>query len=77
LKILTDLGRSVGPQIWIIGGYFNIILTLEEKWGGTRILNKDSSNLQSLIEDRHLIYIETNNETFTWSNKWSGSQQVA
>jgi hypothetical protein len=33
LKILTDLGRLVGPQKWIIGGDFNIILTLEEKEG--------------------------------------------
>jgi hypothetical protein len=59
----------VGPQNWILGGDFNIILTLEEKRGGTRRLDQDSGKLRDIIEDLHLIDIETQNGTFTWSNK--------
>jgi hypothetical protein len=51
----------VGQQRWIIGGDFNIIISLDEKRGGVRILDKDSENFQNLIEDLHLIDIEAQN----------------
>jgi hypothetical protein len=36
LHSLSFLGRLIGQKHWIIGGDFNIILTLEEKSGGTK-----------------------------------------
>jgi len=32
----------LGSQHWLIGGDFNIILTLKEKTGGTKWLDQDS-----------------------------------
>jgi hypothetical protein len=42
LHSLSFLGRLIGQKHWILGGEFNIILTLEEKRGGTKTLEKDS-----------------------------------
>jgi hypothetical protein len=72
LKILSDIGNLVGNQKWILGGDLNIILNLEEKKGGIRRLDKDSENIQRMIENLHLIDIETWNGTFTWKNRCSG-----
>jgi hypothetical protein len=41
-----------------LGGDLNIILNLEEKRGGTRRLEHDSSQLYDLLEEKHLIDIE-------------------
>jgi hypothetical protein len=62
---------------WLIGGDFNIILTLEEKMGGTKRLDQDSGKFITLIDQLNLIDIETRNGIFTWSNHRSGHQHVA
>jgi mannosylglycoprotein endo-beta-mannosidase len=62
---------------WIIGGDFNMILTLEEKTGGNKRLEQDSGMLKTLIEQLNLVDIETRNGTFTWSNRRIGHQHVA
>jgi hypothetical protein len=36
---------AAGIKHWLIGGDFNIILTLEEKTGGTKRLDQDSGKL--------------------------------
>jgi hypothetical protein len=70
LNSLSYLGRLIGQKHWILGGYFNIILTLEEKRGGSRTwLEHDSGKFLDLIDHLNLIDIESRNGTFTWSNK--------
>jgi hypothetical protein len=62
---------------WIIGGDFNMILTLEEKTGGTKKLEQDSGKFRTLIDNLKLVDMETSNGTFTWSNRRSGNQHIA
>jgi exonuclease III len=62
---------------WILGGDFNMILTLEEKTGGTKKLEQDSGKFRTLIDNLNLVDIENSNGTFTWSNRRSGNQHVA
>jgi exonuclease III len=62
---------------WIIGGDFNMILTLEEKTGGTKRLEQDSGKFKTLIEQLNMVDMETQNGIFTWSNKRIGHQHVA
>jgi hypothetical protein len=60
----------------LIGGYFNIILTLKENTGGTKRLDQDSGKLWNLIEQLNLIDIESRYGIFTWSNHRSGHRNV-
>jgi mannosylglycoprotein endo-beta-mannosidase len=62
---------------WLIGGDFNIIRNLEEKKGGSRRLERDSEIFNSLIDDLHLVDIETSNDIHTWSNRRTGTHQIA
>jgi exonuclease III len=62
---------------WIIGGDFNMILTLEDKTGGTKRLEQDSGKFKALIDHLKLIDIETSNGIYTWSNRRSGHQHIA
>jgi len=62
---------------WIIGGDFNMILTLEEKTGGNKRLEQDSGKFKALIDHLKLIDIETSNGIYTWSNRRSGHQHIA
>jgi hypothetical protein len=39
---IATIKMLLGSQNWLIGGDFNIILTLEEKIGGTKRLDQDS-----------------------------------
>ena len=54
---------------WILGGDFNMIMTLEEKSGGSKRLEQDSGKFKSLLEQLNLVDIENSNGTFTWSNR--------
>jgi exonuclease III len=62
---------------WILGGDFNMILSLEEKTGKRKRLEQDSGKFKTLIDHLKLVDIENNNGTFTWSNRRSGNQHVA
>jgi hypothetical protein len=62
---------------WILGGDFNMILTLEEKTGGIKILEQDSGKFKALIDQLKLVDIENSNGTFTWSNRRSGNQHIS
>jgi hypothetical protein len=50
-QILAYLGSLAERKRWIIGGEFNMILTLEEKRGGQKHLEKDNAKFQELIEN--------------------------
>ena len=62
---------------WVLGGDFNMILSLEEKIGGTKKMEQDSGNFKTLIDLLKLVDIENSNGTFTWSNRRSGAQHIA
>jgi hypothetical protein len=60
----------------IIGEDLNINLSLEEKIGGNKHLEKENSKLQELIDNLKLVNIEIGNGTLTWSNRRYGPQQI-
>jgi exonuclease III len=77
LDSLSYINTLRGQERWILGGYFNIILTLEEKSGGLKCLDQDSNKFHHLIDSLNLIDIETRNGPFTWTNKRAGTQHIA
>ena len=77
LESLIDLWDRQAGIPWIIGGDFNMIKSLSEKKGGTRVLTKDSLAFQSFIDDMKLVDSELSNGFFTWNNKRGGEAQVA
>jgi exonuclease III len=62
---------------WILAGDFNIIVTLAEKKGGVRRLDRDVEVFSAFIEKTNLVDIRTSNGIFTWNNKRSLHNQVA
>lgn len=60
-----------------MGGDFNIIRSLEKKKGGIRALSGISSEISRIIDDLHLVDIQTSNGLFTWQKKCSGSRHIA
>jgi hypothetical protein len=65
LDSISYINKLRGQERWILGGYFNIILTLEEKSGGLKRLDQDSNKFHHLIDSRNLIDIEKRNGPFT------------
>jgi exonuclease III len=74
LEYLSNLTRH---NRWIVGGDFNLIRSLEEKKGGSRCLDQDSSDFNSLIDNLNLIDLEAINGNYTWTNRRTGSHQIA
>ena len=65
LQRLELIKTLVSTRNWILGGDFNMILTLEEKTGGTKKLEQDSGKFKTLIDHLKLVDIENSNGTFT------------
>jgi len=64
LSSLVDL-RSRHKEIpWVLGGDFNMIKSLSEKKGGTRILSKDAAGFHSFTEDMNMVDSEVQNGIF-------------
>jgi exonuclease III len=85
LKSLSYLSSLTQYNRWIVGlGDFNIHpnSSLErEKKGihqiGSRRLDRESSDFNSLIDDLHLIDLEASNDIHTWTNRRTGIHQIA
>ena len=77
LRSLSYVFSLTQYNSWTVGGDFNIIHSLEEKKGGSRRLDQDSNDFNSLIDDLHLIDMETNNGIHTWTNRRTGIHQIA
>ncbi len=80
LKLLTSLEdlRDRHSKIpWILGVDFNMIRSLLEKKGGTKILGRDSITVHNFINNMKLVDTNTNNGLFTWNNKRGGEPEVA
>ena len=76
LDSLVDLRSRHAEIPWVMGGDFNMIKSLSEKKGGTRVLNKDSLAFQSFIDNMKLVDSKVSNGLFTWNNKRGGEAQV-
>jgi len=79
LRLLNSLAklRSRHEEIpWVLGVDFNMIKSLSEKKGGTRLLNKDSELFQTFTDDMNLVDSAMHNGLFTWNNKRGGEAQV-
>ena len=50
---------------WILAGDFNMMKSITEKKGGTRILGRDSITFQNFINNMGLVDAETINGTFS------------
>jgi hypothetical protein len=77
LQHLEWIAEHIGPQRWILGGDFNMIIGLEEKKGGHRSLGNESMLFNGTISLLNLIDVGTYNGLFTWSNRHSGAQHVS
>jgi len=77
LRSLSYLASLTQHNKCIVGGDFNIIRSLKEKRGGSRRLDQDSYDFNSLIDDLKLIDLETSNDTHTWSNRRMTMHQIA
>jgi exonuclease III len=77
LGSLSYLSSLTQHHKWIVGGDFNIIRSLEEKKGGSRRLDRDSDAFNNLIDDLRLIDLEAINGTHTWTNRRTGTHQIA
>ena len=74
---IGKLADWVGDRIWIMGGDFNLIKSLEEKKGGVRSLYDSSLRFGECIEKLNLIDMRTNNSLFTWNNKRTGDRNIS
>jgi exonuclease III len=77
LRSLSQASSHTHYKNWIVGGDFNIIRSLEEKRGGSRRLDRESDDFNNLIDNLHLIDLDTSNGLHTWTNRRTGSHQIA
>jgi hypothetical protein len=77
IENISYINTLRGNERWILGGDFNIILTLEEKSGGLKRLENNSNNFHHLTNILNLTNIETRNGPYTWTNKRVGTQHIS
>jgi len=77
LLILKGLGNIAKGHHWILGGEFNMIISLEEKRGVIRQQEHDSEEFKDTTKEMGLIDIENSNGEFRWTNRMLGSQHIA
>eukprot|EP00253_Pinus_taeda_P023063 PITA_23063 len=63
--------------LWVLGGDFNMIASMEEKKGGRCKINRDGSLLKDFIQNNWLIDLPTANSFYTWNNKRAAPMQIA
>ena len=66
LEELCSLKAWVGRDHWIVDRDFNLIRTLEEKKGWIRSLSGVSTTFNEVIDELHLVDVQTPNEFYTW-----------
>lgn len=64
-------------KYWLIGGYFNLILNLNEKKGGIPREDLEMESFRDLLNDLRLVDIPTENGIFTWNNRRGETHQIA
>lgn len=59
-----------------MGGDLNLVLNIEEKFGGTYHTNPSRDALETIMEQNKLINIPPSNGKYTWNNKRVGKNNV-
>eukprot|EP00253_Pinus_taeda_P027174 PITA_27174 len=77
LETLSHLNHDRSYQLWVAGGDFNMIASLEERQGGRCRINRDGSLLKDFINTNWLIDIPTSNGLYTWTNKRVNPMQIS
>lgn len=77
LDALKKLNTERKHQLWISGGDYNMIASLEEEKGGCCRINREGSILKDFVRDNWMIDLPTNNGLFTWNNKRAAPLQIA
>eukprot|EP00253_Pinus_taeda_P010222 PITA_10222 len=77
LKNLQTAWKLYPDNDWIIGGDFNIIISLKEKKGGIRRVDQSMELFSDTIEGLRLVDILTIKGVFTWNNRRGGRNQIA
>lgn len=77
LNTLSDLNRNRPLPLWISGGDYNMIASMDEKRGGRNKTNSDDGLLKNFINSNWLMDIPTNNGIATWTNKRAGTHHIA
>lgn len=62
-----DAVRARWARPWCIGGDFNVTRFLEDKLGGCR-MTADIQGISIWINSHHLMDLQLNGASFTWSN---------
>ena len=60
----------------VIGGDFNAILNLEEKYGGSQVVSQAVIDFRNWVEKNSLLDILTSNGIYTWNNKRNGFSYI-
>eukprot|EP00253_Pinus_taeda_P006105 PITA_06105 len=77
LETISLLNEQRRFPLWIGGGDFNIIKSMDEKQGGRTRLDSDSSGFKHFIHNNRLMDVFTSNGIHTWSNKRKGVHYIA
>lgn len=77
LQMIRMLKKFFHEELWIVGGDFNIILSLEEKKGRERRQDLEMEVFQTFITYLKLVDIPTHNGIYMWNNRSGGHNQVS
>ena len=61
----------------MVGGYFNLITSLEEKKGGRNFLEEECDLFRETIKDLVLVDTTHGEVSFTWNKKRIGDCHIA
>ncbi|KAK8309653.1 hypothetical protein V6Z11_D02G136800 [Gossypium hirsutum] len=72
----TRFTGSSDREDWVVGGYFNAIISDTEKEGGWRKPRVTMEDFKDVIEELSLVDIKTNKDWFTWVNNRDRNNMV-
>ncbi|XP_020266418.1 uncharacterized protein LOC109841907 [Asparagus officinalis] len=73
---LTQIKQAIGNQAWLLCGDFNVMISNEEKLGGTLLTDNDTNDFCRFIEDCQLSHLKTIDCFYTWNNKQDSDSRV-
>lgn len=76
MEDITNHGRRYWNEPWLIGGYFNTPLNLEDKLGGRVNLSRRIELFRKFININNLIDLPLKGNAFTWLNKQCGRKFI-
>lgn len=69
--------RRIYPETpWIVGGDFNMIITIDEKKGGIRRPDQHMDIFNEMITEQTLVDMPTINGIYIWNNRRGGKNQI-